>query len=283
MMDNLGTGAENTWCPGCANFGILNAAKKAVKKLEERGIGRDRILMSAGIGCHAKMFDYLALSGLYSLHGRSIATVQGMKLANPDLKVITFVGDGDSLGEGLAHLMFAAKRNADITVILHDNGVYALTTGQFSPLACKGFKGPSTPRGSIEEPFNPLTLMLEAGATFVARGFPGRQEHMADLMVAAVEHEGFAFIDVLQSSITFHDTFKEHNSLVEELDKVPDTIDEARVLAARRDRLPIGIIYRVQRPAYHTELYDEANPVVRRKPREERIAAIRALVAPRKK
>lgn len=132
-MDDLKTYAENTWYPGCGNFGIFTAVKTAIKRLEERGVSRERLIMSAGIGCHGKIFDYLKLSGFYSLHGRSVATIQGMKIANPELKVLTFVGGGDALGEGIAHLIFAAKRNADITVIVHDNGVYGLTTGQFTP------------------------------------------------------------------------------------------------------------------------------------------------------
>jgi 2-oxoglutarate/2-oxoacid ferredoxin oxidoreductase subunit beta len=159
-MENLGTNAENTWCPGCGNFGILTAVKKAILKLEEKGIPKENIAISAGIGCSAKIFDYLNLSGVYSLHGRDIATVQGIKIANPDLKVITFSGDGNAMGEGLSHVLFAAKRNADITVLMHNNGVYALTTGQFTPVTKKGWKGPSTPKGSVEEPFNALTLLL---------------------------------------------------------------------------------------------------------------------------
>ena len=137
-MENLRTHAEITWCPGCGNFSIRSAMEKAIIKLETKGIKRDDIVISAGIGCHAKMFDYLNLSGLYSLHGRDIATVQGMKIANPDLNVITFSGDGNGLGEGLAHMLFAAKRNQDMTLILHNNSVYALTTGQFTPLTERG-------------------------------------------------------------------------------------------------------------------------------------------------
>ena len=162
---DLSTDAEITWCSGCGNFGIINAFKKAVKKLEEQGIRRNRLMISSGIGCHGKIYDYLKLSGLYSIHGRSMATIQGMKFANPDLKVVAFAGDGDAYGEGIAHMIFAAKRNADITVVVHNNGAYALTTGQFSPTSKKGFKNPSRPEGNIEEPLNPLSLLLEAGAT----------------------------------------------------------------------------------------------------------------------
>jgi 2-oxoglutarate ferredoxin oxidoreductase subunit beta len=279
-MDDLATYAENTWCPGCGNFGILGAFKKAVRTLEEKGIGREKIMISAGIGCHGKIFDYLRLSGLYSIHGRSMATIQGMKIAKPDLKVVAFAGDGDAFGEGIAHMIFVAKRNADITVILHDNGVYGLTTGQFTPTSEKGFKGPSTPKGSIEEPLNPLALMLEAKATFVARGYPVKLDHLVDIMVQAVEHEGFSFVDVLQPCVSFNNTYKKYNALVEILDHVPDTYEEAMAIAKREDKLPLGIIYRVEKPMYHRELYGDWNPVTKRLSREERIRKIDTLLAP---
>ena len=276
MTDSLSTTTEVTWCPGCGNFGILTAVKKAVKILEEHGIKKDRLIISSGIGCHGKIFDYLNLSGLYSLHGRSIATIQGIKLANPDLKVIDFAGDGDALGEGISHLLFAAKRNADITVIIHDNGTYALTTGQFSPTSEKGFKSPSSPTGNIEEPFNPLTLIMEVGATFVARGYAGKIDHLADLMVKAVEHEGFSFIDVLQPSVVFNDTFKEYNRRVEILEKIPGSYEEAiKLVKEKGEKLPIGIFYQTTKPIFHRELYGEWNPVKNRLNRDERLERIK--------
>jgi 2-oxoglutarate ferredoxin oxidoreductase subunit beta len=277
-MDDLETYAENTWCPGCGNFGILSAFKKAVRKLEEKGIKREKVIISAGIGCHGKIFDYLKLSGLYSIHGRSMATVQGMKFANPDLKVVAFAGDGDAFGEGIAHMIFAAKRNADITVILHDNGVYGLTTGQFTPTSQKGFKGPSTPKGSIEEPLNPLALMLESKATFVARGYPVKLDHLADIMARAVEHEGFSFVDILQPCVSFNNTYKKYNAMVEILDHIPATYEEAMAIAKREDRLLLGVIYQVEKPTFHKELYGEFNPVTKRMAREERIKQIESLL-----
>jgi 2-oxoglutarate ferredoxin oxidoreductase subunit beta len=279
-MDDLATYAENTWCRGCGNFGILSAFKKAMKIMEEKGIGREKIMISAGIGCHGKIFDYLKLSGLYSIHGRSMATVQGMKIANPDLKVVAFAGDGDAFGEGIAHMIFAAKRNADITVILHDNGVYGLTTGQYTPMSEKGFKGPSTPKGSIEEPLNPLALMLESKATFVARGYPVKLDHLVDIMVQAVEHEGFSFVDILQPCVSFNNTYKRYNALVEILDHVPDKYEEAMAIAKREDKLPLGIIYRKEKIPYHKELYGDLNPVTKRLSREERIKKIESLLSP---
>ena len=278
MTDGLATGAENTWCPGCGNFGIMNAVKAAVRELGERGVGRDRIVMTAGIGCHAKLFDYIRLSGFYSLHGRAMATAQGWKLANPALKVIAFCGDGDAFGEGLAHMMFAAKRNSDITVVVHDNGVYALTTGQRTPLSPRGFEGPSTPRGNTEDPFNPLVLMLEAGATFVAREYVGRAKALADAIVAAVEHEGFSFIQVLQPSVTFTDRFAEYNESVRRLERGPLGLESAVAMARRTDILPTGIYYRAEKTTNETELNGGRNPVVDRPGRDERVKAVRELL-----
>jgi 2-oxoglutarate ferredoxin oxidoreductase subunit beta len=276
---DLTTYAENTWCPGCGNFGIFNAFKKAVKILELKGISPNTIAISAGIGCHAKIFDYLSLSGLYSIHGRAMATVQGMKIGNPDLKVVAFAGDGDAFGEGIAHLLFAAKRNSDMTVIVHDNGVYGLTTGQYTPTSTKGFKGPSTPQGSVEEPLNPLGLLLEAGATFVARGYPVKIDHLTDIMVKAVNHEGFSFIDVLQPCVTFNNTYTIYNEKVEII-TTPESYEEALNLARQKDKLPIGIFYQVEKPVFHKALYKDWNPVVKKMSKKERRERVKALITP---
>jgi 2-oxoglutarate ferredoxin oxidoreductase subunit beta len=274
-MDDLTTHAENTWCPGCGNFGILKATQNAIEILEKKGITRDNIVISAGIGCHGKIFDYLNLSGIYSLHGRSVATIQGIKLANPALKVVAFVGDGDAYGEGLAHLIFAAKRNADVTVIVHDNGVYALTTGQFTPATEKGFKSRSSPRGNIEEPLNPLALLLEAGATFVARGYPVKLAHLTTLIVHAIEHEGFSFLDVLQPCVSFNDTYSRYNASVEILDTPSHTYDEAMATAKKKDTLPVGIFYKTHKPVYHHSVYNDWNPAKNRASRQKRIRKIK--------
>jgi len=277
-MDDLGTYAENTWCPGCGNFGILNAFKKAILSLEEKGIKRENIVITSGIGCSAKIFDYLNLSGVYGLHGRDMATLEGIKFANPDLKCITFSGDGGVMGEGLSHVLFAAKRNADITIIMHNNGVYALTTGQVTPITKKGWKGPSTPRGSVEEPFNSLSLLLEAGASFLARGYTTKIDHLADLMVQAIEHEGFSFIDVLQPCVSWNNTYKLYNEVVEVLDYEPKTYEEALKIAKRRDALPIGVIYRTTKPVFHKELYGDHNPITKKITKSKRIEKIREIL-----
>jgi len=276
-MENLKTSAEITWCPGCGNFGIFTAIRNAIPKLENKGIKRDSIIITAGIGCHAKIFDYLNLSGFYGLHGRNTSNSEGIKIANPDLKIINFSGDANGLAEGLAHTMFAAKRNQDITFILHNNSVYALTTGQFSPLAEKGWKGPSTPKGSYEEPFNSMTLMIEAGATFVARGFSGDIEHLTNLIVQGVEHEGFSFIEVLQPAVPYH-KWAEYRERVEYLENEPETYFKAIKAAKEKHKFTVGVFYRTLRPIYHKELYGEHNPITKRLSKETRLEKIRKIL-----
>jgi 2-oxoglutarate ferredoxin oxidoreductase subunit beta len=275
MGEDLSTDAEITWCPGCGNFGILNALKKTVKKLEDKGVKQNHIIISSGIGCHGKIFDYVGLSGLYSIHGRSMASVQGMKLGNPDFKVIAFAGDGDAYGEGIAHMIFAAKRNADITVIVHDNGTYALTTGQFSPTSKKGFKGPSMPEGNVENPLNPLSLLLEAGASFVARGYAGKIEHLSDILVEAILHEGFSIVDVLQPSVVFNNTYKLYNEITEVISQPADSFEDAvRLVKQIGKKLPIGIFYNVKKPVFHKELMGTWNPVKNKLDKNERLKKI---------
>ncbi len=277
-MDRLGTDAENTWCPGCGNFGILAAAKKAIVQLEAKGVPWENLIMTAGIGCSAKIFDYLNLSGVYSLHGRDMATVQGIKLANPDLKVITFSGDGNAMGEGLAHVLFAAKRNADITILMHHNDVYALTTGQFTPLTKKGWKGPSTPNGSVESPFNALSLLLEAGATFLARSYSGNVNHLADIIVQAIEHEGFSFIEVLQPCVSWNNTWDLYNRIVSEIEEEPKTLEEAFNTIRSTDPLNIGIFWRKKKPVFHDQLYGNLNPIKDSLSRKKRMALIEEIL-----
>lgn len=275
LEEGLGTYAENTWCPGCGNFGILQSIQKAVRALEEKGFNRNDFAISAGIGCHGKIWDYLRLHGLYSLHGRPTATVQGMKNANPDLHVIAFSGDGDALGEGISHTLFAAKRNSDMTLVVHNNETYALTTGQFSPTSEKGYKSPSTPRGNPEEPLNPIDLMLSANATFVARVFPGKMDHMVETLVKAIQHEGFSFVEVLQPAVAYKDTWKFFTQNTEIIDNNGDDYEKAMELAKRKDKIPIGIIYQQRGLApYHKTLYGDRHPIRDSLSREQRLEKI---------
>jgi len=197
------TDAQNTWCPGCGNFTIQHTLKNVLTEIEKEGQSLDNVVLVTGIGCHAKIADYLNISSFYTLHGRTIPVATGLKLANPGLTVICCAGDGDCYAEGLDHLIFAAKRNIDLTVIVHNNRVYGLTTGQYTPTSPRGFKGKSTPLGTMEDPLNPVELMLASGATYVARGYSKKMDLLRTLVREGISHKGFAFIDVLQICATF--------------------------------------------------------------------------------
>ena len=173
-VKELETHAQNTWCPGCGNFAILNSIKKILADIKDEDFDLNRIVLASGIGCHAKIADYVNVNSFYSIHGRVPPAISGIKLANPDLVVVGHAGDGDAYVEGIEHLIFSAKRNINVTFIVHNNRVYGLTTGQFTPTSPTGFKGRSTPKGTTEEPLNPIEVMLSAGATFVARGYSAK-------------------------------------------------------------------------------------------------------------
>ncbi len=214
---NLGTYSPNTWCPGCGNFSILNGIKTVLNELKDTAFPLENVVIVTGIGCHAKIVDYLNVNSFYAIHGRSLPVAEGIKIAKPALKVICFAGDGDAYGEGLEHLVFAAKRNIDITVIIHNNRSYSLTAFQYSPTSFVGFKGRSTPRGSIEAPLNPLELMLASRATFLARGTSHGLPLLMRLFKEAIMHKGFALVDVLQVCVTYNNLYEYYAKRVYEL------------------------------------------------------------------
>lgn len=263
----LETGAQNTWCPGCGNFAILNSVKAVLKGLAEEGFPLENVVLVTGIGCHAKIVDYINVNSFYSIHGRVTPAAEGIKLANPALKVIGFAGDGDTYGEGLEHLIFAAKRNIDITMIIHNNRVYGLTAGQYTPTSPLGFKGRSTPQGTLELPINPLELMLSAGATFIARGYSGHLDLLKKIIKEAVMHKGFALVDVLQVCVTFFNMYEYYNKKVYELpvpsasgglsgkDHYPENYDDALKKIREWDYnsdgpIATGIFYRKEQPTF---------------------------------
>lgn len=249
--DSFKTGYLPTWCPGCGDFGIWMSIKEALAKL---GIGPDDGLLVYGIGCHGNMYDWMHIYGCAGLHGRALPIAQGAKLANQTLPVIVVSGDGDCLGEGGNHFLHAAKRNPDLTVIIHDNQVYGLTTGQASPTAKSGFKTKSTPDGVVDEPVNPLTLAITSGATFVARGFAGDIPGLTQLIVEAVNHKGFSVLDILQPCATFDKvhTYGWYRQRLYKLDTegyVPDQKLRAMERAMEwGDKIPMGVFYKEDRP-----------------------------------
>lgn len=255
---NLSTTSKITWCPGCPNNQILVSFRKAVTELcDEQRMKIENLVAVAGIGCHGKITDYLNTNSFECLHGRAIPTAVGMKIANHDLNVVVFSGDGDSYSEGLSHLVHAAQRNPDVNIFIHDNQVFALTTGQATATSPKGYKGNSMPRGSIDQPLNPVLLMLASGASFVARAYAGDMASTTKIMKAAIAHKGFAFVDIIQPCITFLDTrdhFKEATYQIPD-DSPKDNLDNAFALA-RTDgaKVPLGIFYAVERPTLESQI-----------------------------
>ena len=255
-MRNLGTYAPNTWCPGCGNFAILNAAKTVLNILEGEGVPPEKVVLVSGIGCHAKIVDYINVNSFYSLHGRVVPVAEAIKIARPDMKVIGFAGDGDAYGEGLEHLIFAAKRNIDITMIIHNNRVYGLTTGQYTPTSPLGFKGRSTPAGTKEPPINPLELMLASGATFLGRGASHGIELLKKLFKDAITHKGFSLVDVLQVCVTYYNMYEYYEKRVYEL-AGHDPENRGQALAKIREwdynadaPIALGVLYKKELPTF---------------------------------
>jgi len=252
LIKTLETPAKNTWCPGCGNFGILAALKAAISDL---GLDNEEIVVVTGIGCHGKLSDYINTNSIHVIHGRVIPVAMGVKIANPRLTVIGHAGDGDAYAIGIGHLPHAARRNIDIIYIVHNNMVFGLTTGQVTPTSPRGLRTRSTPFGNPEEPMNPVLLALTSGATFVARGFSGNVRHLTYLMKEAIRHRGFAFIDVLQPCVTFYNTYKYLRERTYELETAghdPSDYDQALRIAlhSSKERIPIGIIYKVRKPMF---------------------------------
>jgi 2-oxoglutarate ferredoxin oxidoreductase subunit beta len=253
----LETQAPITWCPGCGNFEILHSLMDVLKELQTEGLDLDKVVILSGVGNHAKIVDYIDVNSFNTIHGRAIPPATAIKLADPETKVICFVGDGDSYAEGLEHLLFAAKRNVDITVVVHDNRTYGLATGQFTPTSQEDFKGGTMPDGAKEGPFNPLSLMLSAGATFIARGYPVKKQHFRKVLKDAILHRGFSIVDTLQVCVTFNNLYKAYNEHVVEADS-PDLgnpVEAMKIFDAwdyESTDVPIavGTFYQVQKPCF---------------------------------
>jgi 2-oxoglutarate/2-oxoacid ferredoxin oxidoreductase subunit beta len=253
-LEDLKTPKTNTWCPGCGNFGILMALKKAVIEL---GLKREDAALVSGIGCHGKIVNYVNVNGFHGIHGRVLPTATGIKLANPKLTVVGCAGDADQYSEGWGHFVHAIRRNIDMTLIVHDNMVFGLTTGQATSTSQHGFKSKSTPFGVIPPMLNPLAHALVSNATFVARGFSGDMFHLKGLIVEAIKHRGFALIDVFQPCVSFnylntYDWFtKRVYKLEEENHDVTDRKKALEKALEWGDHIPIGILYNKERPTYH--------------------------------
>jgi len=256
-------GQTPAWCPGCGNFGILNAFKNAVVDL---GLEPYQFTIVSGIGQAGKFPHYLKCNTFNGLHGRTLPVATGMKLSNHKMPVIVFTGDGDCYGEGGNHLLHAMRRNINVKLFVHDNQIYGLTKGQPSPTSMEGMITKNQPFGVFSEQLNPVALAVALDCSFVARGFAGDMGQLKELMKAAIMHEGFSLVDIFQPCVTFNkiNTFEWYRQRVYPIE--PEYNPGDRVEAFRKalewgDRIPTGILYKNVRP-----VLEERIPMIKEKP-----------------
>ncbi|HSL93255.1 MAG TPA: 2-oxoacid:ferredoxin oxidoreductase subunit beta [Bacillota bacterium] len=245
MYKEYDRGLKPTWCVGCGDFGVLRALEETLAGLQ---VAPHDVVAVSGIGCSGRISGYVNAYTFHSAHGRALPLAQGVKLARPELTVLALGGDGDGFAIGLNHTLQAARRDVDITYIVMTNNLYGLTKGQTSPLSPKGFVTGSTPHGSLDTPFVPASLMLAAGAGFVAQSSSADQEALKDIMADAIKHKGFAFVNIFSPCVTFNKThtyqwFKENSRPA-----VHDSSDLGAAMTAVQDAegLLTGLIYRRQ-------------------------------------
>lgn len=247
-------GTDIAWCPGCGNFPILNIVKTALAELD---IPPTEAVICSGIGQAAKTPHYLRVHYFNGLHGRALAPATAIKIASPKLTVIAESGDGDTYGEGGNHFLHTIRRNPDITSIVHNNMIYGLTKGQASPTSERGLRNPIQPDGVVLEPFNPLAVALSLDCTFVARVFSGDIPQAVAIVKQAIEHKGYALVDVFQPCVVFNKQntfqwFKEHTYYLDEAHDKTDKLS-AMKLALETEKLALGVLYqRTGKPTYET-------------------------------
>lgn len=254
MTDKTFYTTETAWCPGCGNADILQTLTAVLSDLQ---LSPSQVLLVGGIGQAAKLNQYVNANGFSGLHGRSLPAAVAAKMVHQALTVIVDTGDGDSYGEGGNHFLHNIRRNVDITHFVHDNQIYGLTKGQTSPTsdACVDSPGGAC---NLNVPFKPLLVALAAGATFVARTFSGNPTHMAGVMKAAIEHRGYALVDILQPCVSFNkvNTFAYYKERVYELEADYDPRNLPSALLRSMEygpKIPIGILYQVEKPTFHQQ------------------------------
>jgi 2-oxoglutarate/2-oxoacid ferredoxin oxidoreductase subunit beta len=261
-LDDL-EGTETAWCTGCGNFGILRSFKRAAVDL---GLEPSRMLIVSGIGQAGKFPHYTVCNTFNGLHGRTLPVATAARLANHEMVTIAEAGDGDCYGEGGNHFVHAMRRNVDVNLFVHDNQVYGLTKGQASPTSDLGMKTKINPEGVTAQPLDPVALAVAMDCSFVARGYAGDQDQLVELMKAAINHKGFALLDILQPCVSFNkvNTYAWYKQRCYHLEDSYDPAD--RVKAFERalefgDRIPTGVLYRNERSTY-----EETIPALRKGP-----------------
>ena len=276
------------WCPGCGDFSVLSALQTA---LFELGLKPHQVLVVSGIGCSSNLPGFINAYGMHTLHGRSLAVATGAKLGNHELKVICTGGDGDGYGIGGNHFVHTMRRNVDLTYIVMDNQIYGLTTGQVSPTSVKGMKTKTTPHGSVENPINPIPMAIVGGATYVARAFSGKQKHLVEILKGAIQHRGFALVDVLSPCVTYNkdNTYQWFNprvKILEDQGHDPANFNKAIERGYQwGDEIPIGLFWkRTDLPSLEEQepvLQDGQGPLAFRElgiPKEQADAMIKELL-----
>lgn len=253
--NNYNTKTLPTWCPGCGSFGVWGAIKNA---LSSQNLNRDEVLIVYDIGCSGNMADFLNTYAIHALHGRAVSAAIGAHLAHHKFPVLAVGGDGGIYGEGVEHLIKACCANFNITVLVHNNGLYSLTTGQKSPTSEKGKKTKTTPGGVIEVPFEPLKTAIIHDAGFVARGYSGDPAYLARLIEEGMKHPGFSLIDILQPCPTFNED-RPVSWYKERIYRLKNTKGLSRELALVKldeepKKLVMGVLYRSKRLPYDKEL-----------------------------
>jgi 2-oxoglutarate ferredoxin oxidoreductase subunit beta len=256
-------GQHPAWCPGCGNYSILKSFKDA---LVEMNIEPHQFTIVSGIGQAAKFPHYVKCNTFNGLHGRALPVATGIRFTNHKHPVMVFTGDGDCYGEGGNHLLHAIRRNINIKLFVHDNQIYGLTKGQASPTSMEGMKTKNQPFGVFSEQLNPVALAVALDCSFVARGFSGNIEHTKELIKAAIAHKGFSLVDILQPCVTFNkiNTYEWYKQRVYPVE--PDYDPTDRIEAFKKalewgERIPIGIIYKNNRP-----ILEEKVPVIKEIP-----------------
>ena len=237
------------WCPGCGDFAVLNAITKALAFLE---LPKEDVALISGIGCSSRIAAYTSVYGFHGVHGRALALAAGLKAARSELTVLVAGGDGDGLSIGGNHFIHACRRNMNLTYIIMDNEVYGMTKGQASPTTAPDWADSKlTPGGTGIRPFQPAGLALTAGASFIARGFSGDPNGMARMLVEAINHPGFSFVQVLSPCPTFRPEQMDwkHHVTVSEDETTDDPIVAAQRIQAG-DGMSTGILYRREVPVF---------------------------------
>jgi len=278
-LKDFRTKVHNDWCPGCGDFGILNAVQMSLFELK---LEPHQVAVFSGIGCSGKTPHFVNTYGFHTLHGRVLPIATGAKLANTSLTVVAVGGDGDGFGIGVGHFVSTGRRNLDFTYVVHDNQVYGLTKGQASPTLPKGMRTKSMPSPSIVEGMNPIATAISAGYTFVARSYALDVRHLKETLKAAIVHRGSALVDVLQTCPTYNDintkewyagadlqtkaprlykieeqgydgTVKDPNNPTEVNEKKAQAIIKSFEWG---DQIPVGIFYRNQEPTFEEMIGD---------------------------